>query len=190
MLFTHFYPQIRLKNRIYFCFGFSVVIYVTFVITSLITEYGFSEAVAGRFWVWFGLLGIFAGPVFGSLSDLVGRPRTLALVYSLQGIALLLLALSPFPGSVYLSIAMFALCAWSVPSIMAAAIGDYLGPIKAAAGFAALTLFFSVGQITGPALAGVMAEKSGSFSDAYILAGLLMAAGAVGSLFLPKIKSG
>ena len=97
---------------IYFCFGFSVVIYVTFVITSLINEYGFSEAIAGRFWVWFGFLGMFAGPVFGSLSDLVGRPRTLALVYGLQGVSLLLLALNPFSGSIYLSIALFALCAW------------------------------------------------------------------------------
>jgi len=173
-------------GAIYFCFGFSVVIYVTFVITSLINDHGFSEAVAGRFWVWFGFLGMFSGPIFGSLSDFAGRPRTLALVYSLQGISLLLLSLNPFPGSVYLSIAMFALCAWSVPSIMAAAIGDYLGPVKAAAGFATLTLFFSVGQITGPALAGVMAEGSGSFSTAYLLAGVLMAVGAVCSMLLPK----
>lgn len=174
---------------IYFCFGFSVVIYVTFVVTSLINEYGFSEAIAGRFWVWFGFLGMFAGPVFGSLSDLVGRSRTLALVYSLQGVSLLFLASNPFNGSIYFSIALFALCAWSVPSIMAAAIGDYLGPLKAAAGFATLTLFFSVGQISGPALAGVMAESSGRFSNAYLLAGLLMAVGAVSSLFLPKVKS-
>jgi len=173
---------------IYFCFGFSVVIYVTFVVTSLINQYGFSEAIAGRFWVWFGLLGIFSGPIFGSLSDLVGRSRTLALVYSLQGFSLLLLALNPFPGSIYCSIALFALCAWSVPSIMAAAIGDYLGPLKAAAGFATLTLFFSVGQITGPALAGIMAERSGDFSQAYLLAGVLMAGGALSSLFLPEMK--
>lgn len=173
---------------IYFFFGFSVVIYVTFVITTLITEYGFSESVAGRFWVWFGLLGMFAGPIFGSLSDLVGRARTLALVYALQGISLLLLALNPFPGSIFFSICIFAICAWSVPSIMAAAIGDYLGPLKAAAGFAVLTLFFSVGQITGPAIAGMMAERSSSFSQAYLLAGLFMAIGALLSLFLPETE--
>ena len=175
-------------GSVYFCFGFSVVIYVTFVVTSLINQYGFSEAVAGRFWVWFGLLGIFSGPIFGSLSDHAGRPRTLALVYSLQGVSLLLLAMNPFPGSIYCSIALFALCAWSVPSIMAAAIGDYLGPLKAAAGFATLTLFFSIGQIAGPALAGIMAESSGDFSQAYLLAGVLMAGGALSSLFLPKMK--
>ena len=173
---------------IYFFFGFTYVIYVTFVVTTLINDYSFSEAVAGRFWFWFGLLGMFSGPLFGSLSDRIGRARTLALVYSLQGIAHLLLALNPMPGSVYFSIGLFALCAWSVPSIMAASIGDYLGPVKAASGFATVTLFFSIGQISGPALAGILAEKSGSFSQAYLLAGLLTATAALLSLTLPRIR--
>jgi MFS family permease len=173
-------------SSIYFFFGFTYVIYVTFVITTLINDYSFSEAVAGRFWFWFGLIGIFSGPLFGSLSDHVGRERTLALVYALQGVSHLLLALNPFPGSIYLSIGLFALCAWSVPSIVAAAVGDYLGPLKAAAGFATVTMFFSVGQISGPALAGIMAERSGSFSQAYLLAGLLTAIAALLSLLLPK----
>jgi MFS family permease len=93
------------------------------------------------------------------------------------------------PGSVYLSIGLFALCAWSVPSIMAASVGDYLGPVKAASGFATVTLFFSVGQISGPAFAGMMAEKSGSFSNSYLLAGLLTATAALLSLTLPKIRA-
>jgi len=173
---------------IYFLFGFTYVIYVTFVITTLINDYSFSEAVAGRFWFWFGLIGIFSGPIFGSLSDHIGRARTLALVYALQGVSHLLLALNPLPGSTYLSIGLFALCAWSVPSIVAAAIGDYLGPLKAAAGFATVTMFFSIGQISGPALAGIMAERSGSFSQAYLLAGLLTAIAALLSLLLPKTK--
>ncbi|MBU0960232.1 MAG: MFS transporter, partial [Proteobacteria bacterium] len=88
-------------GSIYFFFGFTYVIYVTFVITTLINDYSFTEAVAGRFWFWFGLLGIFSGPLFGSLSDRLGRGRTLALVYTLQGVSHLLLALNPMPGSVY-----------------------------------------------------------------------------------------
>ena len=127
-----------------------------------------------------------SGPIFGSLSDRVGRPLTLALVYSLQGISLLLLALNPFPGSIYFSIGLFALCAWSVPSIMAAAVGDYLGPLQAAAGFATVTLFFSIGQISGPALAGIIAERSGSFSQAYLIAALLTGIAALLSVLLPK----
>ncbi len=173
-------------GSIYFFFGFTYVIYVTFVITSLINAYHFTEIVAGRFWFWFGLLGMFSGPLFGSLSDHLGRARTLALVYSLQGVSHLLIALNPLPGSVYLSVGLFALSAWSIPSIIAAAVGDYLGPLKAAAGFATVTLFFGLGQISGPSLAGIIAEKSGNFSQAYILASLLTLVAAVMCLFLPK----
>ena len=173
-------------GSIYFFFGFTYVIYVTFVITTLINDYNFTEAVAGRFWFWFGLLGMFSGPLFGSLSDHLGRARTLALVYTLQGISHLLLALNPMPGSVYLSIALFAISAWSIPSIIAAAVGDYLGPLKAASGFAIATMFFGLGQITGPSIAGILAEKSGNFSESYILASVLTIVAAAMSLFLPK----
>ena len=173
-------------GTLYFFFGFTYVIYVTFVVTTLIGQYDFSEAVAGRFWFWFGLIGMASGPLFGSLSDHIGRARTLALVYGLQGVCHVLLAFNPVPGSIYLSIGLFALCAWSVPSIMAAAVGDYLGPLRAAAAFATVTLFFSIGQISGPALAGIMAERSGDFSQAYLLAGLLTAVAAFMSFRLPR----
>jgi len=69
---------------------------------------------------------------------------------------------------------------------MAAAVGDSLGSLKGSAGFATLTLFFSVGQISGAALAGILAERSGSFSQAYLLAGILTGIGVLSSLFLPK----
>lgn len=177
-------PLLQL-GYIYFFFGFTYVIYVTFVVTTLIGDYGLSEVVAGRFWFWFGMLGIVSGPLFGSLSDAMGRPRTLALVFCLQSVAHIFLALNPFAGSIYLSIGLFALCAWSVPSIMAAAVGDYLGPLRAAAGFATVTLFFGIGQITGPALAGIIAEGWGSFSAAYLLAGGLAGVAALLSLSLP-----
>jgi MFS family permease len=175
-------------GSIYFFFGFTYVIYVTFVITTLINDYNYSEAVAGRFWFWFGLIGIFSGPVFGTLSDRLGRAKTLALVYALQGVSHLLLALNPWDGSIYVSIGLFALCAWSVPSIVAAAIGDYLGPLQAASGFAIVTLLFGVGQIAGPALAGILAEISGNFSNAYLLAALFTVIAATLSLFLPKTE--
>ncbi len=174
---------------IYFFFGFTYVIYVTFVVTTLINDYGFSEAVAGRFWFWFGLLGVFSGPLFGTLSDRLGRAKTLAIVYGLLAVSHFLLARHPIPGSVYLSIGIFALSAWSIPSIVAAAIGDYLGPLQAASGFATVTLLFGLGQIIGPSLAGVLAEIQGDFSSAYLLASLLTLVAALLSLTLPKMRA-
>ncbi len=176
-------------GAVYFCFGFTYVIYVTFVITTLINDYHYTETVAGKFWFWFGLLGIFSGPIFGSVSDRAGRANTLAFVYVLQAVSHLLLALRPWEGSIYLSIALFALCAWSVPSIVAATVSDYLGPLQAASGFAMVTLLFGIGQIIGPALAGALAETYGSFSPAYSLAAILTGLAAIASFMLPQKRN-
>ncbi len=157
----------------YFMFGFTYAIYVTFIVTTLIQERGFSEAIAGNFWFWVGFLSLFSGPVFGALSDRLGRKVGLILVFALQGLAYILVAGSLPLYALYLSIGLFGICAWSVPSIMAAAVGDYMGSQRAVAAFSTVTLFFAVGQIMGPALAGILAERSGGFASSYWMAAAL-----------------
>ena len=158
---------------IFALFGLTYVIYVTFIVTTLVQERGFSEAAAGNFWFWLGFLSLFSGPVFGSFSDRLGRRAGLVLVFTLQGVAYLLVAV-PLPTLwLYLSVGLFGVCAWSIPSIMAAAAGDYLGPRRAVAAFGTMTFLFGIGQMLGPVLAGWLAEASGSFASSYGLAAAL-----------------
>lgn len=170
---------------IYFLFGFTYVIYATFIVTTLVEERGFSEAAAGSFWFWVGFLSLFSGPVFGSLSDRLGRKAVLILVFALQGTAYSLVAFDLPPQSLYLSIFLFGICAWSIPSIMAAAVGDTVGPERAVAVFGTITLFFGMGQITGPGLAGILAENSGSFTGSYLMAALMAGVAIVLTLRMP-----
>ncbi len=165
---------------IYFLFGFTYVIYTTFIVTSLIQDKGFSEAGAGMFWSWVGLLSIASGPLFGSLSDRIGRAPALISVFSIQACAYLLAAL-PLKGLMaFMSIVFFGLAAWSIPTIMAALISDIVGSEKAATVFGRLTVAFAVGQISGPAVAGWVAQGAGSFAPSFGLA----AAFAVGAALL------
>ena len=41
-------------GAIYFLFGYTYVIYATFIVTTLVKERGFSETIAGNFWSWSG----------------------------------------------------------------------------------------------------------------------------------------
>ncbi len=162
-------------GSIYFLFGTTYVIYATFIVTTLINEYGLSETAAGNVWFWIGALSLISGPLFGTISDRWGRMNGLILVFSLQAISYLLIALSSTVELAYISVFLFGICAWSIPSIMAASVGDSLGPVRAAYAFGIITFIFGFGQTAGPAVAGVMAEHSGSFSSSYLLAAALAA---------------
>ena len=159
-------------GAIYFLFGYTYVIYATFIVTALVQERGFSETVAGNFWSWVGFLSLFSGPVFGTLSDRLGRKAGLIMVFVIQMFAYLLVAFS-LPGVfLYLSIGCYGIVAWSIPSIMAALVGDYVGPQKTARVFGFITFIFALGQIAGPAVAGFMAETYGTFSSSFLMASL------------------
>ena len=159
-------------GAIYFLFGYTYVIYATFIVTTLVQERGFSEAVAGNFWSWVGFLSLFSGPVFGTLSDKLGRKAGLIIVFTIQMFAYLLVAFSLPVKFLYLSIGCYGIVAWSIPSIMAALVGDYVGPQKTARVFGFITFIFALGQIAGPAIAGFLAEKYGSFSSSFLMASL------------------
>lgn len=173
-------------GALYLLFGFTYMIYGTFIVTTMVSERGLAVATAGRFWSWVGLIGIFSGPVFGTLSDRIGRKGGFMAVFALQTVCYGLVGLDLGPWSLYVSIALYGMSAWSIPTIMAAAVGDYLGPARAAAGFSIITFFFGAGQLLGPGIAGVIAKSAGTFAPTYLLAASLTAAGVALSALLRK----
>lgn len=175
-----------LLGAVYFLFGYTYVIYATFIVTTLVKERGFSEALAGNFWSWVGFLSLFSGPVFGTLSDRIGRKAGLMIVFGLQMLAYLLVAGSLPEIFLYLSIACYGVVAWSIPSIMVAAVGEYVGAERALAAFGFITFIFGLGQITGPSVAGILAERTGSFSSSFFMAAALAAAAILLTSFLRK----
>jgi MFS family permease len=169
----------------YAIFGYTYAIYVTFVVTMLVRERGFSEALAGRFWSWVGLLSLLSGPVFGSLSDRIGRRSGLAVVFAVQAAAYALVAANLPVFFLYLSIGFFGVAAWSIPTIMIAAVSDHVGPERALGAFGVITFFFGIGQVAGPAMAGILADRTGSFSSSFAMAAALAGGAIAVSALLP-----
>lgn len=173
-------------GAIYFLFGYTYVIYATFIVTTLVQERGFSEAVAGNFWSWVGFLSLFSGPIFGTLSDRLGRKTGLIMVFSIQLVAYLLVALK-LPGNfLYMSIGCYGIVAWSIPSIMTALVSDYVGPQRTARVFGFITFIFALGQIAGPAVAGMLAESYGSFASSFMMTAIFAGFAVVLSALLKK----
>jgi len=171
---------------LYLAFGATFMVYGTFIVTTMVREYGFSEARAGMYWSWAGFFSLFSGVAFGTVSDRIGRRYGLALVFAIQTAAYLLAGFRPGGIGLMVSIALYGSAVFAIPAIMAAAVGDYLGLQRAAGAFATITIFFAAGQTVGPALAGSIARSYGSFSGAYLLAGGITALAAVFALYLPR----
>ena len=89
----------------------------------------------------------------------------------------------------YLSAVIFGLTAWSIPTIMAAATGDYVGSKLAPAGLGFITLFFGIGQALGPAVGGHLADITHSFLVPFLLASGVSLAGTFFSFYLKKPSS-
>jgi predicted MFS family arabinose efflux permease len=175
-----------LLGAIYFLFGYTYVIYATFIVTTLVKERGFSETIAGNFWSWVGLLSLLSGPVFGTLSDKLGRKTGLMIVFSLQMLAYLMVAADLPMFFLYCSIGFYGVVAWSIPSIMVAAVSEYVGVDKALAAFGFITFIFGLGQITGPSIAGILAERTGSFSSSFFMAAAFAGLAILLTAFLKK----
>jgi sugar phosphate permease len=171
---------------VYIAFGFSYVIYVTFFAKYLQAEGGYTKEAAGNLWAVVGWISIFCGLIWGTVSDLLGRNYGLALVYLTQAACYAVFALWQSPAGYTVSAILFGLTAWSIPGIVAAACGDYLGSRLAPAALGFVTLFFGLGQAAGPSVAGALADATGSFGPAFLLAAGVAFLGGVGSLLLRR----
>jgi MFS family permease len=94
--------------------------------------------------------------------------------------------LIPSPFGYLVSTILFGLTAWSVPSIIAAAVGDMVGPRLAPAALGFAILIFSVGQALAPPIGGRIADLTGSFTSAFILSAIVAFIGAAGALLIRK----
>jgi MFS family permease len=171
---------------VYLMYGFSYIIYINFFATFLVKEMGWTHSEAGRLFTFLGVLSIFCGLLWGGISDVIGRKGGAALAYVVLAISYGCFALFHSPGAFYVSAFFFGLTAWAIPTIMAAAAGDYVGPKLAPAGLGFITLFFGIGQAFGPYVGGLCADMTDSFTLSFALAAGVSLIGVVGSITLRK----
>jgi len=169
---------------VYVAFGFSYIIYMTFFSKHLIAEGGYTPEDAGKLFMIMGWVSVLCGLIWGTVSDVIGRRRTLIIVYIIQAVSFSLFALWPTPPGFLISAILFGLTAWSIPAVIAATCGDVFGSRLAPAALGFTTLFFGIGQAFGPSVAGLIADITGSFFSAFLLAGCVALLGAFGAFLL------
>jgi MFS family permease len=177
-------PVVWFLGLLYTAFGYSYIVYVTFFVRYLSGELGYSQVAAGNLFMIIGWCSLGCGLLWSGLSDRIGRLPTLGFVYLMQAISYALFAFAASRAGVLASVVFFGLTAWSIPAIIAASCGDYVGRRLAPAALGFVTLFFGVGQALGPTVAGMIADSSASLKGAYVLNTCVVIAGAAGSFVL------
>lgn len=170
---------------LYLLFGVTFMVYGTFIVATMVKEFGLSEAKAGIYWSWVGFFSLFSGVVFGTISDRIGRKRGLALVFMVQAAANILVGFKFGSAGLVISIVLYGLAFFAIPAIMTATVGDYLGVSGAANAFVMITIFFAIGQTIGPGGAGLIAGMTGSFTTTFLISALLTVCAALLALSLP-----
>jgi MFS family permease len=108
----------------------------------------------------------------------------MAIIYCVHCAAFTLFGLAASPVVFTLAALLYGSTAFSIPAIMAAACGDLFGQRLAPAALGFVTLLFGIGQALGPSVAGMMADATGSFTSAFLLAAGVALLGAVGATTL------
>ena len=179
-------PEIWKLGSVYFMYGFSYIIYLTFFVAYLTKEMQVPSLTAGRIFGVLGIFSIFCGVVYGWISDVVGRRYGSMIAYFTLALSYLMFVFwRDYPGF-YLSAAVFGIAAFSIPTIMAAASGDAVGAKLAPAGLGFITLFFGIGQALGPVIGGYIKDATGTFTYAFLLSLAVSLVGGFGSLILKK----
>lgn len=173
-------------GAVYFMFGFSYIIYVTFFIAYLTSEATLTPQKAGQIFALLGVASILSGTLWGALSDVLGRRYGSLLAYLTIALSFLVLALWRSSPGFYVSSIVFGLSLSSIPAIMAAAVGDSIGGKLAPAALGFITLIFGIGQSLGPAVAGGIKDMTGTFVGAFVLSAVVSLIGAAGSMLLRK----
>ncbi|HWI54650.1 MAG TPA: MFS transporter, partial [Desulfobacteria bacterium] len=186
---VYFSAPVWFLGIVYTAFGFSYIIFMTFFVKHLISDAGFTALAAGRLFMVMGGFSVFSGLIWGSISDSIGRPKTLMILYLIHTLAFAMFAAGGKPFYFVISAVLYGITAWSIPAIMSAACGDLLGPQLAPASLGFITLFFGIGQVLGPVAAGAMADAAGSFSPVFVLASAISLMGAAGAGMLIKVTA-
>ena len=158
---------------LYFIFGITYVVYVTFFVSASIVKWELSSEISGYFWSTFGFICIFGGFLFGSIADRFGTFKTLILVFVFQAFSQFILIFDTPSYVLFISIFFFAISVWSVPTMIAMLCTELFGLKKTAQVFSLVTLIFAIGQTLGPIIAGYIYDSFNSYDQVFFSSFLL-----------------
>ena len=173
----------RLFMAAYFCAGVGYVISATFIVAIIEQQPGLEGKGT---WV-FMVLGLAAAPaciIWDLIARRFGYFNALIYAYLIQAFGICLPVIEPGLNLSLLSAVLFGGTFIGIVSLVLTMAGRYY-PTRPAKMMGKITIFYGVAQILSPAVTGILAEQTGSYSNALYVAAIIMVAG---SFLMLKLK--
>lgn len=174
---------------LYFLIGIAYLIPILYQAVYMI-ESGISKTVAGNVFAFAGIFSIVGAPIWGYISDRMGSQKTLlaVLLWAIAGNAAPVLI--PNLAGFMLSSAIWGTATGGLMALVQVNASRQVPQRYVAAAIGFISIFYAVGQMIGPGLAGWMIEHLGGFSAAYGFGIIIYIAGLVlgGSLTKENVQ--
>ncbi|MCP5025926.1 MAG: YbfB/YjiJ family MFS transporter [Actinomycetia bacterium] len=159
-------PRWQSLMGVYGLFALSISMFLSFLVAVLEEDAGWTAGRAGLAFSAVGFGTIAGGPIFGPLSDRIGRVRALRMALALIVVTAIVVPIGFGPISIFAAF-WFGVGFTGGPTTVGARISDYVSAEDFGAAYGAATLAFGAGLAVAPQLGGVIGDITGSFRPAF-----------------------
>ena len=184
-VFRH--PYVVIVGLIYGIVGMTYIVQAIFMYSYALAA-DIDDDVAGALASFMGMLGILFGPLWGNLSDRLGRAQSLTLAMSLAFVSTVLPVLSPslFGFAAHYVILGAAVTGMFTSSLAAST--ERVNIDQAPLAVSYVTVFFAAGQLIGPTVAGWLIGPADAFRLTFGVSAALTLLGALLGAVLIKLS--
>jgi MFS family permease len=178
----------RLLAFAYFCAGVGYVISATFLVV-IVEDQPALQGLGAWVWLVVGLAGIPACVFWDRVARRIGELQAMLAAFSLQIVGIVLPAFEVSATVLFLSAFLYGGTFIGIVSLMLTMVGKFY-PTRPAKPMGRLTLSYGVAQVVAPAVAGTLAESSGSYAEPLLGAAAVMLVGIAVLWLLMRMRDG
>ena len=169
-------PHVLVMGFIYGIVGLTYIVQTLFMYSFALAS-GVPAITAGQLVALMGLISVFSGPAWGMAADRIGHANALVICMVMAMLGNLLPVIWPVTTVFAVHYVLIGLSISGLFTSILAASTSTVQPQLAAMAVSFVTLFFALGQLIGPAVAGVLIDWQEDFRLSFGLCGALLVIG-------------
>lgn len=169
-------PHVLVIGLIYGIVGLTYIVQTLFMYSFALAS-DVPAITAGQLVALMGLISVFAGPAWGLAADRIGHANALVICMMMAIVSTIAPVLRPDTAMFFIHYLLMGISVSGLFTSILAASTVTVQPQTAAMAISFVTLFFALGQLLGPAVAGLLIEWQQDFKLTFILSTILLCAG-------------